>query len=105
VAQCAFAQVGVDGVQICLEELSGGVDGLVIRLALNCWYYWVSKARHDVLDGGVLHLDVLGEPECLFDLLVKKRFWSGGQRKRESCLRDIALGSNVLVMSNELHLG
>jgi hypothetical protein len=82
VAQRASAQVGVDGLRVCLEEPSGGVDGLVIRLALNCWLYWVREARHDVLDGGVLHLDVLGGPECLFDLLVKKRFWSGGQRKR-----------------------
>jgi hypothetical protein len=42
----------------------------------------VREACHDVLDGGVLHLDVLVGPECLFSLLMKKRFWSGGQRKR-----------------------
>jgi hypothetical protein len=63
------------------------------------------EARNDVLDGAVLHLDVLIGPECLFALLENKRFWSGGQRKRYSCSRAIALGSPVLVMSNELHLG
>jgi hypothetical protein len=42
----------------------------------------VMEACHDVLDSGVLHLDVLGGPECLFALLEKKCFWSGGQRKR-----------------------
>jgi hypothetical protein len=67
----------------------------VIRIALNCWKYRLYKACHDVLDGGVLHLDVLGGPECLFVLLTRKRFWTG---------RAIALGSTVLVMSNELHL-
>jgi hypothetical protein len=40
------------------------------------------EASHEVVDGGVLHCDVLGGPEFLFDLLVKKRFWSGGQIKR-----------------------
>jgi hypothetical protein len=40
------------------------------------------EARHDILDGGVLHLDMLGGPECIFALLEKKRFWSGGQRQR-----------------------
>jgi hypothetical protein len=37
VSQCASAQVGVDGSRVCLEKLSGGVGGLIIRLALNCW--------------------------------------------------------------------
>jgi hypothetical protein len=58
------------------------LDGLIVRLALYCWNDWMREARHDVLDGGVLHLDVLGGPECLFALLENKRFWSGGQRKR-----------------------
>jgi hypothetical protein len=40
------------------RKLSGGVDGLIIRLALYCWKDWMREARHDVLDGGVLHLDV-----------------------------------------------
>jgi hypothetical protein len=40
------------------------------------------EARHDVLDGGVLHIDVLGGSECLFALLMKKLFWTGDQRKR-----------------------
>jgi hypothetical protein len=81
VSQCASAQVGVDGSRICLEKLSGCVDGLIIWLSLNCCKDWVREACHDVLDGGVLHLDVLGGPECLFALLEKKRFWSGGQKK------------------------
>jgi hypothetical protein len=76
-----WAQVGVDGPRVGLQEPSGGVAGLVIQLALNCWYYWMKEASHDFLDSGVLHLDVLRGPECLCDLLVKTRFWSGGQRK------------------------
>jgi hypothetical protein len=81
------------------------MDGLLFRLALYCWKDWIREARHDVLDGGVLHLDVLGGPECLVALLEKKRFWSWGQIKRYSWSRAIALCSPVLVMSNELHLG
>jgi hypothetical protein len=79
VSQCASAQVGVDGSRVCLEKLSGGLDGLIIRLALNFWKDWMREARHDVFDGGVLHPDVLGGPECLFALLEKKRVWSGVQ--------------------------
>jgi hypothetical protein len=82
VSQWSSAQVGVDGSRVCLEKLYGGVDGLIIRLALYCWKDWMREARHDVLDGGVFHLDVLGGPECLIALLEKKRFSSGGQRKR-----------------------
>jgi hypothetical protein len=82
VSQCAAAQVGVDGSRVCLEKLYGDMDGLVIRLALNCWKDWMSEARLDFLDGGVFNLDVLGGLECLFALLEKKRFCSGGQRKR-----------------------
>jgi hypothetical protein len=37
VTQCASAQVSVDCLRVCLKKLSGGVDCLVIRLALNCW--------------------------------------------------------------------
>jgi hypothetical protein len=49
-----------------LEKLSGGVDGLIIRLALYCRKDWIREARHDVLDGGVLHIDVgrTGVPIC-----------------------------------------
>jgi hypothetical protein len=67
--------------RVCLKKLPGGVNCLVIRLALNCWEYWVRKACHDVLDCGVLHLDVLGGPECLFALLMRKRFWTGVPKK------------------------
>jgi hypothetical protein len=66
-----------------LENLSGGVDRLVIWLTLNCWEYRVRRACHDVLDGGVLHLDVLGGPECLFTLLMRKRFWTGVPKKTQ----------------------
>jgi hypothetical protein len=34
----------------------------------------VREACHDVFSGGVLHLAVLVGPECLFALLLKKRF-------------------------------
>jgi hypothetical protein len=76
VSQCSAAQMSVDCPRVCLKKLSGGVDCLVIRITLNCWEYWVREACHDVLDGGVLHLDVLGGLECLFALLVRKRFWT-----------------------------
>jgi hypothetical protein len=61
-----------------LEKLSGGVDGLIVRLALYSWKDWMREALHEFLDGGLLHLDVLGGPECIFALLEKKHFWSGG---------------------------
>jgi hypothetical protein len=37
VSQCASAQVSVDCPQVCLKKFSGGVDCLLIRLALNYW--------------------------------------------------------------------
>jgi hypothetical protein len=75
-----------------LEKLSGGVDCLVIRLALNCWEYRARKACYDVLDGGVLHLDVLGGPECLFVLLMRKRFWTGVPKKTKVLSEGYNLG-------------
>jgi hypothetical protein len=51
-------------------------------MALYCWKYVMREARHDVLGGGVLHLEMLGGPECLLALLEKKHLWSGGRRKR-----------------------
>jgi hypothetical protein len=80
------------------------VDCLVIWIALNCWKYRVREARHDVSDGGVLHLAVLGGPECIFALLIQKRFWTRVPKKRKCLLRAIASGINVLVMTNVLHL-
>jgi hypothetical protein len=50
--------VSVDGSRVCLEKLSGGVDGLKIRLALYCLEDMMREARQEVLDGGVLHVDV-----------------------------------------------
>jgi hypothetical protein len=73
VSQGSSAQVSIDGPPVCLEKLSGGIDCLIIRLSLYCWKDWIGEARQDVLDGGVLHLDVertgvpcccAGEPIC-----------------------------------------
>jgi hypothetical protein len=49
-----------------LEKPSGGVDGFIIRLALYCWKDRMREACQDVLDGGVLHVDVgrTGVPCC-----------------------------------------
>jgi hypothetical protein len=49
-----------------MEILSGGLKGLIVRLALYCWQDWMREARHDVLDLGVLYLDVgrTGVPIC-----------------------------------------
>jgi hypothetical protein len=103
VAQIASTQVGVNCPRVCLEELPGGVDCLIIRFALNCWKYRVREARNDVLDGGVLHVDLLGGPGCLCALLIWKRVWTGVPKRRMYCLRAIALGSTVLVMTNVVH--
>jgi hypothetical protein len=40
-----------------LKKLSGGVDGLIIRVSLFFWKYGMGEARHDVLDGGILNID------------------------------------------------
>jgi hypothetical protein len=104
VSQSASTQVGVNCPRVCLKVLPGGVDCLIIRFALNCWKYRVREARNDVFNGGVLHVDVLGGPECLCALLRWKRVWNGVPKRRMCCLRAIALGSTVLVMTNELHL-
>jgi hypothetical protein len=58
--------VSVDGSGVCFEKLSDGVDGFIIRLALYCWKDRMREARQDVLDGGVLHVDVgrTGVPCC-----------------------------------------
>jgi hypothetical protein len=105
VSHRASTQVGVDCPRVCLKEISGGVDCLIIWLTLNCWKYRVREACNDVLEGGELNLDVLGGPECLCALLIQKCFWTGVPKKRKCCLRAIALGINVLVMTNELYLG
>jgi hypothetical protein len=49
-----------------LERLSGDIDCFLIGLALYWWRYWMGEACHDVLDSGVLHLDVgrTGVPCC-----------------------------------------
>jgi hypothetical protein len=92
VSRYASTEVSVDCPRVCLKKLSGGVDFLVMRLALNCWEYWVSKACHDVLNSGVLHLDVLVGPECLFALLVRKRFWTGVPKKTQVLSEGYSLG-------------
>jgi hypothetical protein len=50
------------------------MDGLIVRIALYCWMDWMRETCHNILDGGVLHLDLMGVQECLFALLEKKRF-------------------------------
>jgi hypothetical protein len=92
VSQCAAAQVSVDCPRVFLKKRYDGVDCLVIRLALNCWEYWVREACHDVLDGGVLYLDVLRGPECLFALLMQKRFRTGVPKKTVVLLTGYSLG-------------
>jgi hypothetical protein len=64
----------------------------------------MKEALNEVFDGGVLHVDVLGGLECLCAFLIWKRVWTGVPKRRMCCLRAIALGSTVLVMTNELHL-
>jgi hypothetical protein len=58
--------VRVDVPRVCLEKLSVGVPCLIIRLAHYYWKDRMREARHDVLDGGILHLDVgrTGVPCC-----------------------------------------
>jgi hypothetical protein len=80
------------------------VDCLIIRFALNCWKYRVRETCNDVFDSSVLHLAVLGGPECLCALLRWKRVWTGVPKRNKCLLRARALGINVLVMTNELHL-
>ena len=74
-----------------MEKLSGGVDGLIIRLALYCWKNWKREARHDVLDGGVLHLDVgrTGVPICFAD---EETFLDRGPKKTLVLLAGYSLG-------------
>jgi hypothetical protein len=66
VSQGYSAQVSIDCPRVCLEKLSGGVDCLIIRIALYWWKDWMWEACHDVLYGGLLHLDVgrTGVPIC-----------------------------------------
>jgi hypothetical protein len=70
--------VSVDGSRV----LSGGVDGLIVRLALYCWKDRMREARQDVLDGGVLHLDVgrTGVPCCC----AGEETFSGPEAKENS---------------------
>jgi hypothetical protein len=103
VSQSASTQVGVNFPQVFLKGLPDGMDCLIIWLALNYWKYRVREACNDVLDVGVLHLDVLGGPECLCALLSWKRVWTGVPKGRKCLLRAIALGINVLVITNDLH--
>jgi hypothetical protein len=92
VSQGAAAQVCFDCPIIHSKKLPGGVDCLIARLALNCWEYWVREACHDVLDGGVLHLDVLGGLECLFVLLMRKHFWTGVPKTTAVLIAGYSLG-------------
>jgi hypothetical protein len=104
VSQSASTQVDVNCPRLFLKGLPNGVDCLIIRLVLNCWKYRVREARNDVFDSCVLHLDVLGGPEFLCALLSWKCVWTGVPKRRKCLLRAIALGINVLVRTNKLHL-
>jgi hypothetical protein len=104
VSQSASAQVGVNFPRVCLKGPPDGVDCLTIWFVLNCWKYRVREAHNDVFDSSVIHLDVLEGPECLCAMLSWKRDWTGVPKRRKCLLRAIALGINVLVMTNELHL-
>jgi hypothetical protein len=79
VSQCASTQVGVHGSRVCLEKLSGGVDGLIVRFSLYYWKDWTREARHDFLDGGVLHLDMLGGPDAYLLCWRRNVFGPGGK--------------------------
>jgi hypothetical protein len=103
-SQSASTQVGVNCPRVCLKGLPDGVDCLIIRFALNCLKYRVREARNDVFDSCILNLDVLGGLECICALLSWKRVWTGVPKRRKCLSRAIALGINVLVMTNELHL-
>jgi hypothetical protein len=103
VSQSASTQVGVNCPGVCLKGLPDGVDCLIVRFALNCWKYRVREASNDVFESCVLHIAVLGGPECLCALLSWKRVWTGVPKRRKCLLRAVALGINVLVMTNELH--
>jgi hypothetical protein len=70
--KCVF-----DRSRVRLKKLPSDVDYLGVWPALNCWEYWVREADSDVLDNGILHVDVLGGHECLSMLLMQKRFWNG----------------------------
>jgi hypothetical protein len=74
--KCVF-----DRSRVRLKKLHGGVNCLVVWLALNCWEYWVREDGRDVLNSGILHVDLLGGPECLSMLLMQKRFWTGVPKK------------------------
>jgi hypothetical protein len=104
VSQSASTQVGVNCPRVCLKGLTDGVDCLIIRFALNCWKYRVREARNGVFNSRVLHLAVLGGPECLCALLSWKRVWTVVPKRRKCLLRAISLGIIFLVMTNELHL-
>jgi hypothetical protein len=103
-SQSASTQVGVNCPQVLLKGLPDGVDCLIIRFALNCWKYRVRESRNDVFDSCILHVYVLGGPECICVLLSWKRVWTGVPTRRKCLLRSIALAINVLVITNELHL-
>jgi hypothetical protein len=92
VPQSASTQVGVNCPRVCLKGLPGGVDCLIIRFALNCWKYRVREDRNDVFDGGVLHVDVLGGPECLCALLREKGVMDRGAKETHVLFEGYSLG-------------
>jgi hypothetical protein len=71
-----------------LEKLYGGVDGLIIRLALYCWKDRMRDAHQDVLDGEVLHVVVgrTGVPCCCAG---EETFFSPEAKENGSVAREI----------------
>jgi hypothetical protein len=65
VSQGAASQVCFNCLRVRLKELPGHVNGLVVWITLNCRDDWVREAGHDALDSGILHVELLGGPECL----------------------------------------
>jgi hypothetical protein len=41
----------------------------------------MKESGHDVLDSGILHVELLGVPDCLSVLLMRKRFWTRVPKK------------------------
>jgi hypothetical protein len=64
-SQGASSQVCFDCPRVRLKNFPGPVSGLVVWLVLNFREDWVREAGHDVLDSGILHVELLGGPECL----------------------------------------
>jgi hypothetical protein len=91
VSQGASSQVCFDCSIVRLKKLLGRVNGLVVWLALNCREEWMREAVHDVLDSGIIYVDLLEVPERLSVLLMRKRFWTGVPKKTAALIAGYSL--------------